>query len=194
MKGRYLAFLTVLAGTLIGTVRADDIWARRDPRYANLFVDNRARSIGDILTVVISENTTTNDREQRQQNKTNGANGSINVLGNTAAADASYGRRFNGSAQLTSDRRFQDRLAVTVVDVMPNGNLVVEGYRSRVVAGEERVLKLTGVVRAQDIAAGNTVQSTSLANAKLTYLGRGPESRSLNQNYLGRLLNRLWPF
>ena len=128
--------------------------------------------------MVISESTATNEREQRQQSKTNGFNGAANVFGTptVAESDGNFGRRFTGSAQLTSDRRFQDRLAVTVVDVMPNGNLVVEGYRSRVVAGEERVLRITGVVRVQDIGAGNVVQSTSLANAQASYLGRGPES------------------
>jgi flagellar L-ring protein precursor FlgH len=196
MSKRWLLLAPVLVGGAVGIAPADDIWARRDPRYANLFQDNRARSVGDILTVVISETTSTNEREQRQQSKTNSFNGSATVFGTPTVAESSgdFGRRFAGSAQMTSDRRFADRLAVTVVDVMPNGNLVVEGYRSRVVAGEERVLMLTGVVRAQDVAVGNVVQSTSLANAKLTYLGRGPGTRTVNQNFLGRLMNRVWPF
>lgn len=196
MTKRWLLLLPVLAGVTLGVVRADHIWDRRDPRYANLFQDNRARNVGDLLTVVISETTTTNEREQRQQNKTNSFNGAATVFGTPTVAETSgdFGRRFSGSAQLTSDRRFQDRLAVTVVDVMPNGNLVVEGYRSRVVAGEERVLKISGVVRAQDVGLGNVVQSTALANGKVSYLGRGPESRSVNQNYGGRIFNRLWPF
>jgi flagellar L-ring protein precursor FlgH len=196
MRKRWLLLLPVLGGATLGAVKADNIWDRRDPRYANLFQDNRARSVGDILTVVISESTVTNERDQRQQSKTNGFNGAATVFGTPTVAETSgdFGRRFSGSAQLTSDRRFQDRLTVTVVDVMPNGNLVVEGYRSRVVAGEERVLRISGVVRVQDIGAGNAVQSTSLANAKVSYLGRGPESRAVNQNYGGRLMNRLWPF
>ncbi len=193
-RRRWLLLTPLVVGATLGVVRADNIWDRRDPRYANLFQDNRARNIGDILTVVINETTASNDREQRAQDKSNSANGNINLLGETASGDAGFRRRFNGSAQLTSDRRFQDRLAVTVVDVMPNGNLVVEGYRSRVVAGEERVLKITGVVRVQDIGAGNAVQSTSLANARISYLGRGPMTRSVNQNFLGRVMNRIWPF
>lgn len=194
MNTRWLILAPVVAGVALATVRADNIWDRRDPRYANLFQDNRARNIGDILTVLINESTASNDREQRAQDKTNSANGSINVFGQSSEGDASFRRRFNGSAQLTTDRRFQDRLAVTVVDVMPNGNLVVEGFRSRVVAGEERVLKITGVVRVQDIGSGNVVQSTSLANARVSYLGRGPMSRTVNQNFLGRVMNRIWPF
>lgn len=194
MNKRWLLLMLVAVGVTLDSLRADNIWDRRDPRYANLFQDNKARNIGDILTVVINETTASNDREQRAQDKSNSLNGSINVPSGSSASDASFRRRFNGSAQLTTDRRFQDRLAVTVVDVMPNGNLVIEGFRSRVVAGEERVLKITGVVRAQDIGAGNTVQSTSLANARVSYLGRGPMSSTVNQNLLGRIMNRIWPF
>ena len=186
----------VLLAVAVGSAPADDIWARRDPRIANLFQDNRARNVGDIVTLVVSESTTENEREQRQQSKGNTFNGQATIFGvpQVANSDGSFRRTFAGSAQFTGGRTFSDRIALTVVDVMPNGNLVVEGYRSRVVAGEERVLKLTGVVRSQDVAVGNVVQSTSLANAKLSYLGRGPESRSVNQNFGGRIVNRLWPF
>lgn len=185
-----LAFVAVSSGS------ADDIWARRDPRIANLFQDNRARNVGDIVTLVISENTTENEREQRQQSKTNTFTGQATIFGvpQVANSDGNFGRTFNGSGQLTGGRTFTDRIALTVVDLMPNGNLVVEGFRSRVTLGEERVLRISGVVRPQDIAAGNVVQSGSLANAKLSYLGRGPTSRQINQNFLGRVMNRIWPF
>jgi flagellar L-ring protein FlgH len=208
---RWLLLLPLLATGLSPTAIADNIWDRRDPRYAHLFQDNRARAVGDIVTLVINETTNTNEREQRAQDKNNVASGNVTFSGSSSAGGGGGGgggrtgalnfnladdfrRRFNGSAQLSSDRRFQDRIAMTVVDMMPNGNLIVEGYRSRIVAGEERVLRVTGVVRQADIGAGNTIQSTSLANARLTYLGRGPQSRSVNQNYFGRIVNRAWPW
>jgi flagellar L-ring protein precursor FlgH len=109
-------------------------------------------------------------------------------LGNTSK------RTFQGNSQLTSDRRFIDRITVTVVDILPNGNLVVEGYRSRVVAGEERVLRITGIVRPADIAQSNIVQSQFVANFKVSYLGRGPQSSYVNQGYFSRALNILWPW
>lgn len=196
MTLRLLAVLVASAGVALAPARADDIWARRDPRIANLFQDNRARNVGDIVTLVINETTTENEREQRQQSKTNAFNGSATVFGTPTVAptNGDFGRTFAGSAQFTGGRTFADRMAMTVVDVMPNGNLVVEGFRSRVTLGEERVLRVTGVVRVQDIAAGNVVQSSSLANARLSYLGRGPTSRQVNQNFLGRVMNRIWPF
>lgn len=194
MTRRLIALAVVLVASW--TAVADDIWSRRDPRIANLFQDNRARNVGDIVTLVINESTTANDREQRQHNKSNTFNGSASIFGvpQVANSDGSFARTFAGSAQFTGGRTFTDRIALTVVDVMPNGNLVVEGFRSRLTLGEERVLRISGVVRVQDIGAGNVVESSSLANARLSYLGRGPTTRQVNQNFMGRVMNRIWPF
>lgn len=204
---RRLLIVPLLFTVSDSLLAGDSIWDKRDPRYAYLFQDTRARRPGDLLTVIISEATTNNEREQRALDKNNTTTGSMTYSGasstgasagrtgamNFSLADA-FRKQFSGSSQLTSDRKFTDRMAVTVMDIMPNGNLVVEGYRSRVVAGEERVLRISGVVRPADIGAGNAVTSASIANLKMTYLGRGPESRSLNQNYGGRLMNLLWPW
>lgn len=184
--------LTLLAAAPLA---ADDIWQRRDPRQSFLFQDNRARNVGDIVTIVVNETTNTNEREQRALDKNNNANGSANVGGTSFLNFTNaFRRRFNGAAQLTSNRVFQDRIAATVVDIMPNGNLVIEGYRSRVVSTEERVLRMTGIVRQQDILNGNLVQSSSIANLKVSYLGSGPATRTVNQNYFGRIVNRAWPW
>lgn len=192
----------------------DSIWDRRDPRYAFLFQDNLARQVGDILTVVISEATVASDQDQRAMSRTGTFGGQLSAFGFGTATSTGTGtatpgtaargvvfplptgstnRAFNGNASLAVNRVFTDRLSVTVVDVMPNGNLVVEGYRSRVVAGEERVLRITGVVRQQDIGLGNAVQSQAVANFRISYLGRGPESRFVNQSLLGRAVNLVWP-
>lgn len=194
---RWLFVLLVAAVAVAPVGRADSIWERRDPRYANLFQDVRARNIGDILTIVVSENTVANEQDQRNMRKTTfadalfgwGTKGQPGQLLNGTSD-----RRFDGTAQVSTNRVFTDRLAVTVVDMMPNGNLVFEGYRSRVVEGEERVLRITGVVRQYDIGVGNVVPSSAVANFRISYLGRGPESRFVNQNYLGRIINHVWPW
>lgn len=191
---------------------ADSIWARRDPRYAFLFQDNRARQVGDIVTVVISEATVANDQDARTQNRNFNTTGQASffrtaatTFGGTGTAGTATGtllpfpaasgnRQFGGTASLTTNQLFTDRMAATVIDILPNGNLVIEGYRSRVVAGEERVLRVTGVVRQQDVGIGNQVLSQSVANFRISYLGRGPQSRTVNQHYLGRLLNLIDPF
>ena len=77
---------------------------------------------------------------------------------------------------------------------MPNGNLIVEGYRQRMITREMRTLKVMGIVRPADIGPLNTVQSQYLANLHITYDGRGPESSYTNQGWGGRIFNKIWPF
>jgi flagellar L-ring protein precursor FlgH len=196
MKRWALTLIVVMVATApIG--RADSIWDRRDPRYANLFQDNRARNIGDLLTIAISEVTVANEQDQRDMRKRSFADARFGFGTKGQPGQLLNGtsdRSFTGNAQVTTNRVFTDRLTVTVVDMMPNGNLVFEGYRSRVVEGEERVLRITGVVRQADIQVGNVVPSAAVANFRISYLGRGPETRMTNQNYLGRLVNHLWPW
>lgn len=199
VAGLTLAFAT-------SAVQADSIWDRRDPRAAYLFQDNRARNVGDILTIAITENTTNNDREQRSGDRRtrndytgtmtgsfqigNAPGGAGNVTGNSTTDGR---RRFDGSAQMTASRTFTDRMGVTIVDVLPNGNLVFEGTRTRVIAGEERQLRVTGVVRPADIGAGNTIQSQFVANFRVSYLGRGQQTEFTKQPLLGRIMNYILP-
>lgn len=209
---RRLALAAVIAAVAaVATSRADSLWERRDPRYAYLFQDNRARAVGDVLVVTVTENTVSNEQDARQLNRTATSGGNVQFFGGGPVTQGNNGGtvnapgvgftlpsgstnlNFNGAAQSTVTHTFTDRMAVTVVDIMPNGNLVVEGYRSRVVQGEERVLRVTGIVRQQDIGVGNVIPSGNVANLRMSYLGRGPATRTTRQSYLGRLGNLLRP-
>src|SRR5205823_2467008 len=102
-------------------------------------------------------------------------------------------RSFNGSSNFTSARVFNDTVTVTVIDVLPNGNLVVEGSRSRMVSGELRVLRITGVVRPADIDAGNAVGSQFVGNFRINYAGRGQDTNVNQPGLFKRFLFRVWP-
>ncbi|HEY1188605.1 MAG TPA: flagellar basal body L-ring protein FlgH [Gemmata sp.] len=203
----------IAAAAAVATSRADSLWERRDPKYAFLFKDNRARAIGDVLVVTVTESTVSNEQDQRALNRSTTSSGNVQLFGgavttqnangggttlNSPGVGLTYPNQtsnltFTGNAQSTVSHTLTDRMAVTVVDIMPNGNLVVEGYRSRVVQGEERVMRITGVVRQQDIGAGNVIPSGNVANFRISYLGRGPATRTTRQGYLGRLGNLLRP-
>jgi flagellar L-ring protein precursor FlgH len=207
MKRWFFAALA-LGVTALSVGRADSIWDRQDPRYGFLFQDNRARRVGDTLVVTISENTVANEQDQRTLSRTTSGSGQVTIsdslrtpasAGAAAAAGGTAGStqiqfpsqntayNFSGSGQNTINRVFTDTMAVTVVDLMPNGNLVVEGYRGRVVAGEERVLRITGIVRPADIGTDNAVASSAVANFRISYIGRGPVTRNNKQGILTRL-------
>jgi flagellar L-ring protein precursor FlgH len=196
---RLIYAAAIAAAAAAATSRADSLWERRDPRYAFLFQDNRARAVGDTLVVTLLENTVSNQQDARTLARTGTSGGNVQFFGGGPVVQGGAGGggaaggagtvnaagvgftfptgstnlAFNGSAQSTVAQTFTDRMSVTVVDIMPNGNLVVEGYRSRVVQGEERVLRVTGIVRQQDIGVGNVIPSGNVANLRMSYLGRG---------------------
>jgi flagellar L-ring protein precursor FlgH len=203
---RWLMALLLLSG-LPGMVRADNIWDRRSPYVAYMFQDYRARRVGDILTIVIDETTGADAQEKREMDKNTAAgvsldgNGSSSSLGQVLRnfaydfeLNTASNRKFDGKANSTIDRKFNDRLSVVVVAVLPNGNIVVEGTRQRMITREMRTLRIFAIVRPADIGAFNTVQSQYLANLRVYYEGRGPESSFTNQGWGGRIFNKLWPY
>src|SRR4029077_12640692 len=132
----------------------------------------------------INETTNNNETEKRALSKSNSANAGFSLSSGAAfSGNNSSARNFSGNSQLTTGRTFTDQLTVCVVDVLPNGNLVVEGYRSRVINGELRELRITGIVRPIDISLQNVVQSPSVGNFRISYVGRGPESNFINQGW-----------
>ena len=189
-----------------GSVYADSIWDRRDPRSAYLFIDNRARRVGDTLTVMVNENTGATNKEQRKMTKDTAASGKFDFKGSTTgasagksaaasvSADQSSDRSFNGSAEFDSNRVLTDSVQVTVKDIMPNGNLLIEGIRRRHVSNETRWVRVTGVVRPNDIDIANSVSSQNVADFHIVYEGGGVESRFTNQGWVGRFTNKLWPY
>ena len=85
-------------------------------------------------------------------------------------------------------------MTVVVKHVLPNGNLVIEGYRKRVVAGEDRMLRVRGVVRPIDIAVNNVVQSQFIANLEIIYTGKGVESAYASPNWWGLIYEQALAF
>jgi flagellar L-ring protein precursor FlgH len=189
-----------------GVASADSIWERRDQRSAYLYMDNRARRVGDLLTVSVNENTGATNKEERNLKKDTAASAKLNLAGSGNAGGAgrsasgalsgsnSSDRTFQGSADFASERQLLDQMTVTVVDILPNGNLVIEGYRRRLVQNEMRLLRVSGVVRPNDIEIPNLIESRYIANFNVSYEGSGVESRFTNQGWLGRIGNKVWPF
>ncbi len=173
-----------------------------------LFQDLKARQVGDILTIVLVERTTatksattTTSKEQQVDlaeplllgNKlsTNGPGGVDLSLG----VQVESKRSFSGKGDSSLSNRLEGRITVTVVRVLPNGNLVVRGQkRLRINQGDEYV-RLYGIVRPADIRADNTVLSTQVADARIAYEGRGALAGANSMGWLGRFFNsRWWPF
>ena len=204
-----VCIVTVVAWALaVDTAFAQvpSLWQRRDDRMANLFSDVKARRAGDLLFVTINEQSDVQNKDKRILNKASNSSSEANLayglgggFGGGAGTigfdqDSAASRAFNGDTAYKSEREFLDRFTVMVVDTLPNGNLVISGERSVGLEGDNRKLVLSGVVRSVDVSMDNVVSSRMVSNLKIRYeADQGAEKSFINQGWLGRKFNRLWP-
>lgn len=174
-----------------------------------MFVDMKGRTVGDIVTVVIVENasaskeaTTETDRKSTMSaGITNvlGLEKYISQLGNssidpTALINASTTNDFEGGGKTARKENLVATLTTQVVELMPNGNLRIEGNKTVTVNNEMQIVKLSGMIRQADISPGNTVDSKNILNARIAYIGEGVISDKQQQGWLVRGLDAVWPF
>lgn len=170
----------------------------------DLFMDLRARAVGDVLTVMLVERT--NASKESSTSTAKGAsvdtgmpifagrpitsNGTP-ILNNQIASDSS----FNGQADSSQSNRLDGSITVTVAQRLPNGNLLVRGEKLLTLNQGEEYIRLQGIVRPVDIGPQNTVPSTKLADAKISYSGKGNLAAANRPGWLARFFNSPWfPF
>jgi flagellar L-ring protein precursor FlgH len=160
---------------------------------------------GDLVTVLISENQNVRNQEASDLSKATNLNYKINLFDIKPDAfttlpklDADSTDGFIGAAKYEKSGAFTARLAAVVVDVLPNGNLVISGRREIRIDQETKLIEFSGVVRRFDIAADNSVTSELVANAQVLYKGTGPMTRHTNRSGIGSwfhdAISWLWPF
>jgi flagellar L-ring protein precursor FlgH len=144
--------------------------------YRPLFEDVKGRLVGDILTIAISENTSAGKAAANSGSKTGGVSfAAPSVFGVPAATLAKVGvsatssTKFDEKGAATASNTFTGTIAVTVIDVLPNGNLVVSGEKQIAFDKGNEFVRFSGVVNPQTVSAGNTVASTQVANARFEY-------------------------
>jgi len=184
----------------IGCSQADSIWDKREKNMGMLYTDDVARNIGDILTIVISEESEIDNKAKRDLKKEidrstnfNGELGGFADIGEFGlSADSS--NELKGKADYKDERSFVDQISVVVVDVMPNGNLVVMGIRDRTIAGDIQTIEVSGIVRPSDITFFNTVESKRVADFRIVTRHKGVADPYTKPNWLEKILNIIWPF
>ncbi len=205
---RSCAIVLLVAGIICNgpPAMADSLWKKRDPQRAYLFYDSRARNVGDLLTLIISEASEVDNSENRSLNKNSsngvsadfaaGSGGGLATQAANASLDfaSSAKRVFSGKADYRDSREYTDHITVTVVDVLPNGNLVISGRRCLSIAGEQRTLVVSGVVRPIDLGPDNKISSRYVADLKTVYEGEGTSKRFTRQGWVSRAANKVWPF
>ncbi|WP_313143393.1 flagellar basal body L-ring protein FlgH [Stenotrophomonas sp.] len=169
-----------------------------------LYSDRRARDVGDLLTITLLENTTATTSANTATNKeSNLSIGTPSIFGapvtlggkDVLSATASGKRDFTGKGNSAQSNRLQGSVTVTVVQRLPNGNLVVQGQKNLRLNQGDELVQVQGIVRPGDIAPDNSIPSSRVAEARIVYGGRGPVAQSNAMGWLSRFFNSgLTPF
>lgn len=170
-----------------------------------LFTDQRARRVGDTVIVDIVENATSqvaaNTSLTRDSSTKAGIPGALGLTGNLGAAidpsslfQANTKTEFDGAGKTDRSGRITASIGARVVQVMPNGNVMIHGSRELRVNHETQYITVSGVIRPKDIGSDNRVQSTVLADARIEYSGRGVIDEKQRPGWMARVIDRIWPF
>lgn len=165
--------------------------------YVNPLTDRVARNVGDILTVVIQEQSISDYSAATQTSKSDNAGFTptfvVDILSRifrpfSASANAST----KGDGKTSHKMKMDSRMSVVVKQVMPNGNLVIEGHRSLTTNKDNQTIILSGVVRPLDILPNNTVMSTQIAEAQISMAGKGQIQDRQRKGLINTLLDWLF--
>jgi flagellar L-ring protein precursor FlgH len=203
---RSLALLLGLAVSTAG-VQGDSLWTGSAQGEHGLTADRKASRTGDILTITVQENATAQNSQQRKDSRTSALQDAVGQFLFSAAAsklgthngelpsiNLSGSSSFNGGGQVNNSQSVSSSAAVLVVDVLPNGNLVIEGVHLVTFAGETQYVVLHGLVRPDDIGSNNTILSTNIADARIEFYNQGSLTDMQNRGWLSKLYEKLRPF
>lgn len=174
-----------------------------------LFSDRKAMHVNDIVTVMISENTSQSSNGSKKTSKTNNATlggGALSAgsglsfatdqinryssLGFKTNSDSSY----QGQGSQSRTEKFQTAISARVIKIMSNGNYFIEGSREILIDGEKQIIQLSGVIRPYDISGSNTIDSKYIADAKILYTTQGDIAKATTKPWGTKFFETIWPF
>ncbi|MDQ8196976.1 flagellar basal body L-ring protein FlgH [Pelagicoccus enzymogenes] len=196
-----IQLFTTAALLLVASALGKSLWESPRNSERGMFADRTASSIGDILMIQVDEETVAN----RSSNKTSSSVGSLNhALGNIVIPGIlnTEGKTLpsfslpggpigshNGGGSVTESNLLQSKIAVLIVDVQPNGNLIVEGARKIKASGEAQYLVVRGVVRGDDVLADNSVMSSNVLNANVELFNEGDLKDAQTKGWVHKLID-----
>jgi flagellar L-ring protein precursor FlgH len=206
MKMKSIRYGILTAAMLLvwcATSQAGSIWAKRSTAGKSPYADDKAIQIGDVLTIVISEEHKVDNKVKSDYSKTTSDSltfdGAKNKVGNlpelpTVGVDAKSSRSNGGKADYKDERSIEDSITVIVEDIHPNGNLVVLGTRTREISGDKQTIQVSGIVRPSDISYDNSISSKQVANFQLVTISDGATKDYSNPGWFSKFMGWIWPF
>ncbi len=169
--------------------------------YAPLFEDLRARKVGDILTITLNEKiNATKQSSSKAEKSQDSALAVPTIFGipgksfQNAELAATSSNKFAGKGDSSSSNLFTGIITVTVVEVLPNGNMLVSGEKQIGINQGSEFIRFSGIVNPTTIVNGNTVVSTQVADARIEYRGTGYVDEAQTMGFLARFFLSVLPF
>ena len=197
-KKSYYRRIVVVTGVLVwltavapmSVTRADSLWSDTAGTSV-LFGDQRARAVGDILTILVNENSSAVRTGSSNNSKSASAatDQGTGLLGFMPESSVGQNDSFKSQGTINNTNIVKARLTVKVIEVKPNGDLVVSGTQNIRQNGEEQRIVVSGQVRPADIRVDNSVLSSNVADAKILVTGSGPLVNKQRQGILSQIWN-----
>jgi flagellar L-ring protein precursor FlgH len=219
-----IAAVAVMFVMVAASLQGGSLWREGVTNERGMFADKRAKCVGDIVTVVVQESatlsTTLNSSTSKdskggvqelgsnlvnqfitavpnplfgKRSQANAAKRGI-VIPSLPQLSATGANSFTGGGSIKNDQSMTARAAVQVVDVLPNGNLVIEGLRDISFSKERQFASLRGIIRPDDIQPDNTVLSSNVADAQVQIVTEGSLTDAQRKGWLQRLNDKISPF
>jgi flagellar L-ring protein precursor FlgH len=167
----------------------------------NIYSDSKAHRVGDIISVTLSESTQAQKNAKTELSKENSASldpiiglggAAVNFKNNAIQFGYNQGSDFSGDSKSNQGNSLNGHISVHVLRVLPNGNLMIRGEKWMTLNNGDEFIRLTGVIRAQDISSSNTIVSGKIANARIEYAGTGTFADVQEQGWLSSFFTSSW--
>lgn len=183
------------------------LWPGENNR-SMLFTDNKARYVNDIVTIIIDESSSGQNKASTNSSRDSSSSSGISAmlgldtsilkgnanLGGKLAIGGESSSTLKGTGDTSRGGTLQAQLTAKVVRVLENGNLLIEGRRQLTLNAEDEFIVITGIIRPEDISADNSISSSNIADARIVYTGGGVLNDKQHPGWMTRVLDWGWPF
>ena len=200
----------LLAGLTLGAFASSasangSLWPTNNASERGMIADRKASRAGDIITIVVNENAIAQSSQSKKSTRDASLNDSVQQF---LFANSKFGTHngglpgiqlggtstYSGGGDVSNSQSLSARAAVLVTDVLPNGNLVIEGARIVTFSGETQYVVLHGLVRIDDVTRDNTVTSSNIADARVEFYSEGQLTEAQKRGWFSKLYERLRPY
>lgn len=200
-----LRLAVIMIASQAHMIQGQSLWKNDFSR--SQFADITANRVGDIINIIIQEQNSNSQKANTSTAKNSsidasiqnflyapGVSGLLTKGGQLPRVSMSGANEFSGGGQITNSKQMTARIAVMIVDVLPGGQLLIEGRKSTEISQEKQEIILQGVIRQADITGGNTVFSYNVANATIQIISNGALSQPQRKGWLTKTWDKISPF